>query len=794
METETILQQLGYTAFNKIGDQPDETLLYYRGPDGTIRWLWPAGSTEPYFLKFYHQGGWRAKVFVKLVQVIFLLRLQRVVFNRIQVTRQARKFTSGQWAAFTGTPGPNRKLLVYEYLAGSALFNKIPLGENAGSLLRNEAAALQRLSSMTRTFSVPTIEKKDQTVLRISDIGALGKSISQFDSAHVSVLRELHEQTRAYTFLHALPVWEDTCQRLQQLERGTDSRIPPALLRKIRLMVHTFATDYVVETSLAHGDFTPWNMYKQKDGSLAVFDWELSRPSMPFGFDAFHYIIQNGILTQRNSWKEIEREISRALFQERCLLGNYTAAQQRTYLTLYLIINTVYYLTVYTQQPIWHRQVNWLLETWSMALSKVAAPSMSHRKLMLMDLADRLYSKRYAAMKYGRQFPENLPEESDLDLCMPHSVYKEVRMFLDRHPLISHRKRTVQSFMTNELLVFLDGSMLSLDCIWKFKRKQFTMMRPDPILTSSFMNPFGVRVASQCETARFVGLFYALNGSHVPVRYEYLQTSLPITTALDRNLRLYYRKQITSDAIINGIKNQRQNSGIRSLINYMFYGLDVISRLLSRSAPVITFSGVDGAGKSTIIENIRIRIEKQLRKPVVVLRHRPSLFPILSAFTKGKAAAERAAAESLPRQGMNTSFISSLIRFGYYYLDYLIGQWFIWFRYSLRGHVVLYDRYYFDFIHDSRRSNIDLPSRFIRSLYALIRKPDLNFFLFAAPDIIRTRKQELDVDTIRELTEQYRTFFQRLGKQRQDQYVTIENTDLTVTTNIIMKRVMRIAA
>ncbi|HMV91809.1 MAG TPA: hypothetical protein PKA40_19335, partial [Cyclobacteriaceae bacterium] len=259
-------------------------------------------------------------------------------------------------------------------------------------------------------------------------------------------------------------------------------------------------------------------------------------------------------------------------------------------------------------------------------------------------------------------------------------------------------------------------------------------------------------------------------------------------------LRRYYRNQIASHSISNEIKNLPDNSGIRKLVNIIAYGADVIRRLRNRTAPVVTFSGVDGAGKSTVIENLRTRIEKQLRKPVVVLRHRPSLFPILSAYTKGKVAAERAAAESLPRQGKNTSLLSSLVRFGYYYLDYLIGQWYVWVRYSIRGHVVLYDRYYFDFIHDSRRSNIDLPSGMIRWLYALIRKPDINFFLFASPEIIRARKQELDVPTIQQLTEQYRTFFQQLGKHDADKYVTVENTDLAMTMKIIMGRVTRLAA
>ena len=44
---------------------------------------------------------------------------------------------------------------------------------------------------------------------------------------------------------------------------------------------------------------------------------------------------------------------------------------------------------------------------------------------------------------------------------------------------------------------------------------------------------------------------------------------------------------------------------------------------------------------------------------------------------------------------------------------------------------MLYDRYYFDFINDGRRSNINLPARFTQALYAFDNKPKLNLFLYA---------------------------------------------------------------
>jgi thymidylate kinase len=166
----------------------------------------------------------------------------------------------------------------------------------------------------------------------------------------------------------------------------------------------------------------------------------------------------------------------------------------------------------------------------------------------------------------------------------------------------------------------------------------------------------------------------------------------------------------------------------------------------------VTFSGVDGAGKSTIIEEVRQTLQKKYRQKIVVLRHRPSLLPILSSVVHGKSEAEKRTREKLPRQGTNKSVVSSLFRFTYYYLDYLVGQYYIYFRYTLRGYTVLYDRYYFDFIIDSRRSNIVLPKGFMKWCYHFIFKPQVNVFLFASPEIIRSRKQELSQEDITSLT------------------------------------------
>jgi len=207
---------------------------------------------------------------------------------------------------------------------------------------------------------------------------------------------------------------------------------------------------------------------------------------------------------------------------------------------------------------------------------------------------------------------------------------------------------------------------------------------------------------------------------------------------------------------------------------------------------IISFSGVDGAGKTTILREFTRILEDKYNYKVKELRHRPSILPILSAIKYGKTAASEKTLEVLPRTGNNKSKLSSTIRFFYYFTDYVLGQWYIYIKYTRKNILVIYDRYYFDFIVDPRRTNIDLNSKFIKWFYRLIFKPELNVFLFASPEIILSRKQEMDEASIQKLTLNYIKLFDSLNSTNKGNYICIENVVLSETINIIENQLMQL--
>jgi len=778
--------------------------LCINNPDGSIRWMWPDHVKKPLFLKFYNASSIRSKIFVAIIKSIFFLRIQKLICKKRtacfapSLNSNALFPIHSDWAVFTGTPGPNRKAVFYFSYNNESNFLKVACSSNARALSYNESFAIDILEKeKIERFTFPKASQKGLDVLQLEDISNGGRRSTEFNMIHMDALRSLVNISSSISALKDIPAWQEALETLEHSGLNQDARIPRGLVQKLKSLVATMDDSIMIETSVSHGDFTPWNMY-EKNGKLNIYDWELSRERMPIGFDAFHFIIQQGILSERKNWTGIHDEIrSKISPKDFSILSYFSKQDVNLYLKLYLILNTITYLDIYSQQEKWHVQISWLLNAWNEALSSIVANPSNQRGLVLKDAFDFLQNLPYATLKFPNQDPQLLSEFSDVDLCVERSTASQLIKYISNHSLVAQAKVNRNSNMCNLQLTCHNGEFLSLDCIWNLKRKATILMNADSIISRAALNEFGVKMPAALDEARYIALFYSLNNAPIPQKYIDRVAALQISDdILDKELYDYSRKNDKSKASIKKhIGQKRENRFLYKFRNHISYWFDVILSLFHQKGMVITFSGVDGAGKSTVIDSVKKIVEKKFRKNVVVIRHRPSLLPILSAWVEGKAAAEKKAASTLPRQGNNKHWLSSLLRFSYYYADYLLGQFVVYFRYVLRGHIVLYDRYYFDFINDSKRSNIQLPRIITSTGYKLLLKPDLNFFLYAKPDLILSRKRELMASTIEQLTKKYLDLFEKLNRNAASRrYVPIENIVLEDTVESVIQSMIKTAA
>lgn len=165
----------------------------------------------------------------------------------------------------------------------------------------------------------------------------------------------------------------------------------------------------------------------------------------------------------------------------------------------------------------------------------------------------------------------------------------------------------------------------------------------------------------------------------------------------------------------------------------------------------------DGTGKTTFIDNLIIELRKYYvsdETRFCVHHFRPSLLPNLGAVGEKTGMMKQDTDFTNPHRAKPATFISSLIRMSYYWLDYVIGV-----PYLLRKEVQyekysIYDRYIYDFVVDPRRSRINLPYWLRKTFARMVIQPQIIFVLQATPEVIYQRKQELNLEEIsRQLSE-----------------------------------------
>ena len=169
---------------------------------------------------------------------------------------------------------------------------------------------------------------------------------------------------------------------------------------------------------------------------------------------------------------------------------------------------------------------------------------------------------------------------------------------------------------------------------------------------------------------------------------------------------------------------------------------------------IVSFSGIDGAGKTTQIEALRTwLVESGLRVKWLTFWDNVVAFPRLResmsrrAF-KGDQGVGSPEKPLLRRDKNVTSAPVTAVRFSFYFADALSLWWKVRRVKRSNADVVIFDRYIYDEL-----ANLPLGSTFTRVFVKLILKlvprPDVALFLDADPDAARARKPEYPLDFIR---------------------------------------------
>ncbi len=176
----------------------------------------------------------------------------------------------------------------------------------------------------------------------------------------------------------------------------------------------------------------------------------------------------------------------------------------------------------------------------------------------------------------------------------------------------------------------------------------------------------------------------------------------------------------------------------------------IFSRTIRKNGIVISFTGIDGAGKSSIKEYMIKNSNKYFTKnKCKEFYWRPFLLPRIARLlgTKGQKEVVDGSGKRVVRHSLFTSMVN-ILKYLYYVLDFISGQ-VKYFTQSHTGGLVVFDRYHFDNIIYSERFGFKISKKIMVFFDRyIIPQPDIQFYFNAQTNILYERKHEIDIDEI----------------------------------------------
>lgn len=183
---------------------------------------------------------------------------------------------------------------------------------------------------------------------------------------------------------------------------------------------------------------------------------------------------------------------------------------------------------------------------------------------------------------------------------------------------------------------------------------------------------------------------------------------------------------------------------------------------------LISFSGLDGAGKTTQIDNLRALLHSLgMRETmlafwdnvVVLSRYREGFVHKVYRSERGIGAPDK----PVNRRDKNVrAWYLSLFRHGLYLLDAIHLRWVVSRARRNDADVVIIDRYIYDELANLPLKNL-FTRAFIRIIRAIVPTPDIAYLLDADPVAARARKPEYPVEFMRQSRRSYFALANQLG-------------------------------
>jgi len=189
------------------------------------------------------------------------------------------------------------------------------------------------------------------------------------------------------------------------------------------------------------------------------------------------------------------------------------------------------------------------------------------------------------------------------------------------------------------------------------------------------------------------------------------------------------------------------------------------------SSIIVSFMGVDGSGKSTLIELLRKKLKNKFKK-IKYIHLRPYLILL-----------DKSTVQANPHKSKKTwPILLNFFRILYWLIIY---RFFFYLFGNNSNQLIIFYRYAHDLMIDPIRYKFKLPSRITKFILNLFPNPTLWIILNAPINVLEKRKKELPT---KELKRQIRSYL-NFAKQRKNSIVINTNNSIQSSLSLIIKKI-----
>ena len=186
---------------------------------------------------------------------------------------------------------------------------------------------------------------------------------------------------------------------------------------------------------------------------------------------------------------------------------------------------------------------------------------------------------------------------------------------------------------------------------------------------------------------------------------------------------------------------------------------------------ILSFMGVDGSGKTTLIELLRKKLKNKFTE-IKYIHLRPYLILL-----------DKSIVQSNPHNSKATwPILFNFVRILYWLIIY---RFYFYLFANNSKQLIIFDRYAHDLMIDPIRYKFNLPNRVAKFILNLFPNPTHWIVLNAPIKVLEKRKKELPT---RELKRQIRSYL-NFAKQRKNSIIVNTNNSVQSSLSLIIKKI-----